>query len=238
VLAPEASAGCICLFPIVCSIALEPRPDYERWGIYSTGGANTPVEHLAVNLGAPGDRRDRNGRLWFGYPRPGLPQNRAAMGFSLKLGMDFFGGPEYPRRNSESHTLDGTDTPWLFASCARGLRRCILPLLSKADEPAQYTVRLYFADFDNEQTGKRIFDIKLQGLVVLDGFDIVREAKGSRKTVVKQFRGIAVSDNLEIELVAQDKKLSSKSSMPVLCGVEVVRERKTAKVATAAHSRQ
>ncbi|HUU20432.1 MAG TPA: PQQ-binding-like beta-propeller repeat protein [Sedimentisphaerales bacterium] len=238
VLAPEASAGCICLFPIVCSIALEPRPDYDRWGIYSTGGANTPVKHLALNLGAPGDRRDRNGRLWFGYPRPELPQNRAAMGFSLKLGMNFLKEPDYIRRNSEIQTMSGTDTPWLFASGARGLRRCIVPLLSEADEPAEYTVRLYFADFDNEQAGKRIFDIKLQGQVVLDDFDIVREAGGSCKAVVRQFRGIAVSDNLKIELVAQDEKLSSKNGVPVLCGVEVVRERKTAKVATTAHARQ
>ncbi len=78
----------------------------------------------------------------------------------------------------------------------------------------------------------------MQGQVVLDGFDIVREAGGPRKAVVRQFRGIAVSDNLEIELVAQDKKLSSKNGVPVLCGVEVVRERKTAEVATTVHSRQ
>ncbi len=237
VLAPEASAGCICLYPIVCSIALEPRPDHERWSIYSTGGANTPVQHLAVNLGAPGDRRDANGTLWFGYPRPGLPQNRAAMGFSLKLGMDFLGEPEYLSRNSETQTLDGTDTPWLFASFARGLRRCIVPLLSEAERGAEYTVRLYFADFDNTQTGKRTFDIKLQGQVVLDDFDIVRDAAGSCKAVVRQFRGIAVSRDLEIELVAQDEKLSSKNGVPVLCGVELLRERKTAEVATTVHAR-
>jgi len=237
VLAPEASAGCICLFPIVCSIALEPRPDYDRWGIYSTGGANTPVQHLAVNLGAPGDRRDKNGTLWFGYPRPGLPQNRAAMGFSLKLGMDFFGEPEYPRRNSETQTMNGTDTPWLFASFARGLRRCIVPLLSEAERAAEYTVRLYFADFDNKQTGKRIFDVKLQGQVVLDDFDIAKEAGGSFKAIIRQFRGIAVSRDLEIELVAQDEKLSLKNGVQVLCGVEVVRERKTAEVATTVHAR-
>ncbi len=227
-LAPEASAGCICLYPIVCSIALEPRPDHERWSIYSTGGANTPVQHLAVNLGAPGDRRDTNGRLWFGYPRPGLPNDRAALGFSLKLGMDFFGEPEYARRNSETGAVDGNGTPWLFASCARGLRRCVVPLLSKTDEPAEYTVRLYFADFENEQAGKRIFDVKLQGQTVLDGFDITREAGDSYKAFVLQFRGIAVSNNLEIELVVQDKKTVSNNSVPDLCGVEVRRERETA----------
>lgn len=168
------------------------------------------------------------------------------MGFSLKLGMDFVGESEYPRRNSETQTVDGTDTPWLFASCARGLRRCIVPLLSEAERGAEYTVRLYFADFDNEQAGKRVFDIKLQGQLVLEDFDIAREAGGSTvrrpqvdcKAVVRQFRGIAVSRDLEIELVTQDKKLSSKNGVPVLCGVEVLRERKTAEVATTAHSRQ
>ncbi len=151
--------------------------------------------------------------------------------------MNFLKGPEYPRRNSETQTMNGTDTPWLFASFARGLRRCIVPLLSEAERGAEYTVRLYFADFDNKQAGKRIFDVKLQGQVVLDDFDIVREAAGSCKAVVLQFRGIAVSDNLKIELVAQDKKLSSKNVVPVLCGVEVLRERKIAEVATTVHAR-
>jgi len=87
--------------------------------------------------------------------------------------------------------MNGTDTPWLFASCARGLKRCVVPLLSESDEPAEYTVKLYFADFDNEQAGKRIFDIKLQGKVVLDNFDITRQAGGDGKALVRQFQGIA-----------------------------------------------
>ena len=66
----------------------------------------------------------------------------------------------------------------------------------------------------------------------------VRRPQVDCKAVVRQFRGIAVSDNLEIELVAQDKKLSSKKGVPVLCGVEVLRERKAAEVATMVHTRQ
>ncbi len=86
--------------------------------------------------------------------------------------MNFLKEPEYPRENSKADAMNGTDTPWLFASCARGLKRCVVPLLSESDEPAEYTVKLYFTDFDNEQAGKRIFDIKLQGKVVVDSFDI------------------------------------------------------------------
>jgi hypothetical protein len=237
VLAPEASAGCICLFPIVCSVALEPRPDYDRWAIYSSGGDNTPVEHMSINLGAPGDRRDTNGTLWLGYPRPSLPSDRAAMGFSLKLGMDFIQKPEYPRYNKKANAVDGTNTPWLFASCAKGLKRCKVPLLSEADEPAEYTVRLYFADFENEQAGKRIFDIKLQGKLVLNNFDIVRQAGGSCKAIVRQFRGIVVKDNLVIELMAQDNDLSSKDILPVLCGFEALRERNMGNIAAAVSAR-
>jgi len=226
-LMPEASAGCICLHPIICSLALEPRPDHDRYGIYSATGANTPVQHLAVNLGAPGDRRDKDGVLWLGYPRPGLPPDRKAMGFSFEVQTEFLEGGGYFRRSSEAEPLSGTDSPWLFASCGRGLKRCVLPLLGEGDESAEYTVRLYFADLENEQAGKRVFDIKLQGQLLADSFDTVKEAvrRGAgHRAVVREFKGIKVDRNLKIELVPKDETVSSMSRAPILCGVEAVRE--------------
>ncbi|MHC4641112.1 MAG: outer membrane protein assembly factor BamB family protein, partial [Planctomycetota bacterium] len=220
-LAPEASAGCLCLFPIMCSVALEPRPDNQRWGIYSADGANTPVRRLAVNLGAPGDRRDSDGQLWLGYPRPALPGDRAAMGFSFELQTEFIDGGGYIHRNSETESVTGTESPWVFTSCGRGLKRCVLPLQGKEDKQAEYTVRLYFAELENEQAKKRIFDIKLQGDTVLGGFDVVKEAGAPHKAIVREFKDIQVKDNLEIELVSKGKNPSSMNEMPILCGVEV-----------------
>jgi outer membrane protein assembly factor BamB len=222
-LMPEASAGCLCLFQITCSVALEPRSDHQRWGIYSAGGANTPVRHLAVNFGAPGDRRDSDGVLWFGYPRPGLPSDRKAMGFPLELQTEFLDGGGIWRRNSEAKPITGTNGPWLFASCARGLRRCLLPILGEEDETAEYTVRLYFAELENEQVDKRVFDIKLQDQMILEGFDIVKEAGGPHRAVMREFRGVRISHNLEIELIPREETVSSMSQAPVLCGVEVLR---------------
>jgi outer membrane protein assembly factor BamB len=222
-LAPEASAGCLCLFPITCSVALEPRPDNQRWGIYSAGGANTPVRRLAVNLGAPGDRRDTNGQLWLGYPRPALPGDRAAMGFAIELQTEFLDGGGYIHHNSESKPIAGTENPWIFTSCGRGLKRCVLPLLDKEEKEAEYTVRLYFAEMENEQANKRIFDIKLQGETVLGGFDIEKEAGASHKAVVREFKDVQVKDELEIELVPKGKNPSSMDEAPILCGVEVTR---------------
>jgi len=67
---PEASAGCVCQFSIASTVVMEPRADVDSWKIASLGDAGTPVSHLAVNLGAPGDRRDGFGTLWLAYPRP------------------------------------------------------------------------------------------------------------------------------------------------------------------------
>jgi outer membrane protein assembly factor BamB len=223
VLAPEASAGCVCLFPIVCSLALEPRPDHQRWAIYSAGGDNTPVQHLAVNLGAPGDRRDTDGALWLGYPRPGLPRDRAAMGFSLELQIEFLDGGGYVHRSSESESVAGTANPWVFTSCGCGLKRCVLPLLDKEEKEAEYTVRLYFAELENKKANERIFDVKLQGETVIGDFDVVKEAGASHKAIVREFKNIQVSDNLEIELVPKGKNPSSMDEVPILCGVEVIR---------------
>jgi len=227
-LMPEASAGCVCLFPIICSVALEPRPDYERWAIYGTGGSNTPVRHLALNLGAAGDRRDPAGILWFGYPRPSLPGDRAAMGISFPLKTEFIESGGYDRRSTEATPVAGTDTPWVYTSCARGLKRCVVPLLSDGDKPAQYTVRLYFTDFDNAEAGKRTFDVKLQGKVVLENVDIAGQAGAAGKAVVREVAGVAVTRDLDIQLVRKDEKASSVSTMPLLCGVELVRETKVA----------
>ena len=220
-LIPEASAGCICLYPIVCSVALEPRPDHHRWGIYSAGGSNAPVRHLAVNLGAPGDRRDTNGTIWFGYPRPGLPSDRKAMGFSLQAEVEFFEGGGYLSRSSEAVSVSGTDRPWVFSSGGHGLKCCLLPLRGENDGPAEYTVRLYFAELQDKPAGECIFAVKLQGETLLEGFDITKEAGGNRRAVSREFRAVKVDRDLQIEFVPA-QKIPSADHAPLLCGIEVI----------------
>ncbi|MHC4744570.1 MAG: outer membrane protein assembly factor BamB family protein, partial [Planctomycetota bacterium] len=227
-LMPEASAGCVCLFPIICSVALEPRGDYGRWGIYSTGGSNTPVSHLALNLGAAGDMRDATGTLWFGFPRPGLPGDRAAMGVALPVQTEFGENGGYHRRSNDGSPVDVADAPWVYTSCARGLKRCVVPLLSGGHKQAEYRVRLYFADFDNAEAGRRVFDVKVQGKVVLKNVDIAGQANGAGKAVVREVAGVSVERDLEIELVAKGDGAASTDGMPLLCGLEIIRERKVA----------
>jgi hypothetical protein len=222
-LAPEASAGCVCLFPIICSVALEPRPDRERWGIYSAAGSNTPVRHMAVNLGAPGDRRDADGALWLGYPRPGLPRDRAALGFSFELKAELVEGGRYFRINEDSVSVTELEKPWVFASGVRGLKRCVLPLLGQTDEPARYAVTLYLADPDSDGPGNPAFDIKLQGKKVASASDAASASDRGRRMVARRFDNVEVSRDLEIELVPNDDSNSPGADGPALCGIEVLR---------------
>lgn len=228
-LAPEASAGCVCLFPIVCTVVLEPRPDYQRWGIYSAGGSNTPVKHLAVNLGAPGDLRADDGTLWIGYPRPSVSSDRSALMFSLKLTTEFHDGGGYVNTNSESEATTGADNSWLFASYARGVKKCVLPLLGKNDAPAEYDVRLYFTETKTAQQGKLAFDIKLQGKTVDKVVETLESTAGGPGKLICGFGAIAVERDLVIDLVPGQGDAA-------LCAVEVTRrESASPKVAAASN---
>ncbi len=225
-LVPEASAGCMCSFPNMCSIAFKPTEKNKAWAWYSAPGPMTPVKRLALNFGAPGDRKDAAGKLWLGYPRPlwnKYPQLAGKLLLQFKFDTVFHQGGKFSTDNSVYTKTTGTDDPWLFASVARGLHKCTIPLRKKDDGPARYTVRLAFADPKNDQPGRRIFDIKLQGRLVQENFDIVRETGGRDRAVFKQFDGIEVVDNLVVELISKTDKQAAEQ-LPILHGVEIVRE--------------
>ncbi|WZZ42535.1 hypothetical protein YC2023_038794 [Brassica napus] len=69
-----------------------------------------------------------------------------------------------------------------------------------------YTVKLHFAEtmFSDNETysslGRRFFDIYVQGKLVVKDFDIVSEAKGAGRVVVKSFQVMITNGMLEIRL--------------------------------------
>lgn len=216
VVIPEASAGCVCLFSITSTVVLEPREDRAAaWGIYSVAGSSTPVKQMAINLGAPGDRRDQFGILWLGYPRPSIV-NRMEYKFDLKPSFATGGG--FYALNDGATNIKEADTPWLYASGGRNLTKLDLPLLGKDDSPAKYNVKLHFASIEDEAPNKATFDIKLNGKIVAEKVNIESEA-GVGIALVKEFEGIDVTANLLIELVPTDEKTQTRIS-----AVEVTRQ--------------
>lgn len=208
---PEASAGCVCQFSIAATVVLEPRESRDTWRIYSATGASTPVKRLAINLGGPGDRRDREGRLWLAYPRPKL-EGRLEYAFDLRAKLAEGGG--YYALNSESLTLANTDVPWLYTCGARGLLRCELPLLGETDAPASYTVRLHFGPASDDVAVP--FAVRLHGQVVDEA--LAPPARSAREPLIRTYRGITVQRDLPIELVPRG------DGLPTLAAIEVVRE--------------
>jgi len=108
---PEASSGCQCPFPNTCTVVFTNREESRQWAYYSQPGALTPVKRLAVNLGAPGDRKDGAGTLWLGYPRPG-----GSLVLRFKVDLSYFPGWSTFRHDPAKLRIEGTDKPWVRGS--------------------------------------------------------------------------------------------------------------------------
>ena len=229
-LMPEASAGCTCPFPNRCNLAFEPvqaspsapaTPVQPRgFGCYSASGPATPVRRLAVVFGAAGDRNDAAGQLWLGYPRP-----EGSLILPLDLGVHFCRGGRFLTGNSLYHPVADTADPWRFASAAQGLTSCDLPLLESGDGAAIYRVRLSMAEPADVPPGRRLFDIRLQGRQVLADCDVVQRAGGPHRALVEEFSGIEVADKLHVELVPKTSGRLAPDQMPILQGIEAIRQR-------------
>lgn len=220
VLMPEASSGCVCPFAIQCTIVFHPRKENRVWGLFSAPGSMMPVRHLAVNLGAPGDRKDAKGTLWLGFPRP---KGGERLVLDVPLKADVLKTGDYFCDNADFLRMPGTDDPWIFASGCRGLTRCTVPLAEKGAAAAAYTVRLLFAEPDAAAPGRRVFDVKLQGKTVAAGLDVAKEAGGSRKPLVREFKGVQAAESLVIELDPKSPD-PAPAAMPILSGFEITAE--------------
>jgi hypothetical protein len=88
------------------------------------------------------------------------------------------------------------------------------------EKPRPYTVRLYFAENAEYEVGRRLFNISLQGKLVSETFDIVKEAGRANQTVVKEFKGINVTDDLKVTLTPSTEGKVD----PLLCGIEIIAE--------------
>ncbi|MDP6507106.1 MAG: hypothetical protein QF886_25995, partial [Planctomycetota bacterium] len=146
VISTEGSAQCGCSYNFKTSFALAPVRNRrnEDWAVFHDLPREGSLKKLSLNLGAPGDRRDNEGNLWLGIPRP---QAHIRIGVSkrklpwrtrndLKVPFEFIlheGFSSY-RRNADRFHLKNTDRNWIYANGIRGLHRAILDLKLLAQE--------------------------------------------------------------------------------------------------------
>jgi len=228
VVVPEGSSGCRCGYHVgPCTVVYKHAESHQQWGgTPALEGPMTPIKWICVNFGGSGEIVDREGKRWIGYRQPqGVPpkpKDRIHKLYFNALASFYKPGWFYGNDAGYAGAKD-MGRPWLFGTGARGLKACTIPLLGEVDGTARYTVRLYFADPDNEKPGQRVFDVKLQGRTVLKNLDMVKETGGRNRPLVKEFKDVEVTGGLEIELAASSGN-SSLSALPLLCGVECIRE--------------
>lgn len=226
-LSQEAAAGCTCSYPIRCTLAMIRKPERAQpWTVYVTPGELTPVKHFAVNFGAPADRKDDDGTVWFSYPNPNTRSYTHFPNYGVKLDLNVrtLSGMGYFCHDFKGLDIVGTDKPWLFTSGCRGMTRCEIPLTDGAGgSTAAYTVRLGFNALKDDREGSRVFDIKLQDKVVLEDFDVMATAGNANKAVVKEFKGIEAGNALILEFLAKSSNPSADQA-PIINFIEIIKK--------------
>lgn len=214
--APEYTRTCSCNYQNQTSLALVHDPDVEMWTFNAFAWDGKPVRRVGINFGAPGDRPADGGTLWLDYPTRGGPSPDIPVELQADRA-DYF-------RYHSSHVRadpDGRELNWVAASGTCGLQAVTLTLAKDEQQTRKYTVRLHFAEVEGLEPGRRVFNVSLQGKQVLKDFDIVKQAGGRNRAVVKEFTGVEVAGKLKVSLVARGKQ---GSPPPVLCGIEVLAE--------------
>ncbi len=91
-----------------------------------------------------------------------------------------------------------------------------------AGKPGQkYKVRLHFAELDKNTTeGKRVFNIKINGNVVIQDLDVYKETGSPFKALVKEVSGIVADDENKITIQTVDGKRGA----PQISGFEIIPE--------------
>jgi len=232
--APDYTRTCICTYHNQTSLALVHVPEVETWTFSAFRRSERPVRRVGINFGAPGDRLADNGTLWLDYPSVGGPSPDVPLEIAPEK-------PEWFRHHSS--WIQGDGLKWVAASGVKGLSSVTVSLTKrprrKAPEgagdptrskgrvfrrrpaPRPYTIRLHFVEPDDARPGERLFTVTLQGREVLADLDVVQEAGGPRRPLVKEFKGVEIRGDLTI---AFTPSAATGRSAPVICGIEIVAE--------------
>ncbi len=172
-----------------------------------------PIRQLGVNFGAPGDRRAPNGTLWLDSPNVGGPSPQVDVVVT---------GQALNHFRLHPLTVTGEGLNWVAASGMEGVESIRIPVAgaieAEQEQPARhYTVRLVFCEPGSVDPGARKFDIRMQGNVVAQDFDIAKEAGANRKSLVRAYPGVLATDAIEIAF-------SPSAGTAVVSGVEVLLE--------------
>ena len=107
--APDYTRTCSCSYQNQTSLALVHMPEVDVWTVDASTAQATPeslIERLAINFGAAGDRRERDGQLWMEYPS--MAGDSATVKIRVNADAKYF--------QNHSSLLSDTERPWVLSS--------------------------------------------------------------------------------------------------------------------------
>jgi hypothetical protein len=193
VVVPEGSSSCQCAYNYKTSLALMSDDRCFHYGLGGTGRSDMPG--LRINFGAPGDRADADGNIWYGYPRP--------VAYGRCLGSQPYGpkpaGPQLPieeqvaepsyttrGRNPDWVKITNTDEPWLPSCGLEGSIHFVIRRPPELRDAESLSVVLYFCEL-GDTPSPRVFDIRLQGETVLQDLNVAETAGSTHKMLARSF---------------------------------------------------
>jgi hypothetical protein len=183
---------------------------------FAQPGPELPVRHLNLDLGGTGDRRDDRGNLWV-IPRPG--EHQLLLQFNAVSTFYEGGGPV--QRSANYTPIENTDVPFVFATALRGLKSCVIPVTTPEAGRFNYRVRLGFSALPGDKAGQRVFGIRLNGKMVLEDFDIMKETGRPDHALWKEFT-LQIDKDLTLDLVSRSDT-PAEDNMPLINAVQVLR---------------
>ena len=181
--APDYTRTCSCSYQNQTSLALVHMPELEFWTVNPLAADDLigkRIRRLGVNLGAPGDRRDRDGTLWLEYPAVGGPSAPLALRTNPEA--------KYFRKFSSRDNDD--PLAWVSASGVRGLTSLTLDLTIRRDVSLAGGVPVASPEDDAEE-GE-------DGAVGLGSSDLELTEDGGGQTVGIRFANLPLARGTKI----------------------------------------
>lgn len=221
-----------------------PQPESWSFDHLSAPEKPTPVRRVGLNFGAPGNRLSDDGTLGLEWPSVGGPSPELSVhvqGDNLELFRRHMSTVESASHGAlpwvaasgmegvtglairpfvqttgpgKDATVNGFERHWetnALATAHDGV--------ADRNEPARrYTVRLHFLEPGAAEPGERVFDVSINGRVVLKSFDIAARAGGANRAIVEEYAGVRVVEDLRIAFTPR----SGNTFQPVICGIEAL----------------
>jgi hypothetical protein len=188
--------------------------DDRAWNAQWTSAVVANKEELTWEIAIPISELEKNG-----LKRDSLTLNLMVDQSDTRADAHLYLGGE--RRNWR---VKRPTSESLFSLGEHGRRKCqnltalglgVMPEVA----PRTFDLKLHFAELTYEKSGQRVFDILLNGKVLVNNFDIVK-AGGFKSAVIKEFNALKLSESLSVSFRTDPEK-AAELPPPVICGVEL-----------------